>query len=118
PPEPPVLLRQQALGLLHPDDPLRRDAERARAPLRAQPLQRAAGRGGDPSPPAALHRPADGQAARRLPLRDAARAPPPARHRVVGVALQPGRPAALLSAERRRVGRRALARYGFVPRPL
>ncbi len=118
PSQAPVVLRHQALELLHPDGAAGRDQERARAPLRPPRLPGAAGRRGDPPAPRALQRAADGEVAGRLPGRapplDAARD----RHRVVDVAAQPRRPAALLPAERRRLGRHALARHRHLPRAL
>ncbi len=75
-------------------------------------------RRGDPPPPGALHRPAHGEAAGRLHRRPAARARPRHRHDLVGLARRRGRPAALHPAERRRLGRRALARHRHLPRPL
>ena len=68
--------------------------------------------------PRALQRPAHGQAPGRLSRRDAARAPARDRHRRLDVALEPGRPAALLPAERLGLGRHALARHGVLPRAL
>ena len=72
----------------------------------------------DPPPPGALHRPADGEAAGRLHRRPPARDRPRHRHHLVGVARLGDRPAPLHAAERRRLGRRALARHRHVPRAL
>ena len=68
--------------------------------------------------PGPLHRAADGEAARRLHRRSPARDRPRDRHDLVGLARLRNRPAALHAAERGRLGRRALARHGDLPRPL
>ena len=70
------------------------------------------------SPPRPLHRAADGEAARRLHGRPPPRDRPRDRHDLVGLARLRYRPAALHAAERGRLGRRALARHGDLPRPL
>ena len=72
PPAAPVVLRRQALELLHPDRAGRGDAARARGAL-PQGLRDPPGRRGDPAPPALYTGPADGQAAGRLHRRPAAR---------------------------------------------
>ena len=114
-PEAPVVLRDQALGLLHPGAAERGDASLARAALRSQRLRGRPGRRRDPAPPRALHRAAHGQVAGALPRRPAARARPRDRHRGLDVAAPARRPAALLPAERRRLGRLALARHRHLP---
>ena len=66
---------------------------------------------GNPDEPRPLPGPADGEAAGRPARRDAAQARPRHRHRRLGLALRPGRPAPLLAAQRLRLGRHALARH-------
>ena len=109
---------KQALVVLRPD----RRRTSGRRP-RSSAIYRsgcagAAGRAGDPRASGALRRPAHGQAADRAPRRPAA---PDRRgdhdHRL-GVDRVALRAAALLPAERRRLGRHALARHGDVPRTL
>ena len=63
------------------------------------------GAGGDPDEPGPLRRPADGEAAGRAAGEDAAVARPLRRHRGLGLALRRGGAAALLAAQRRRLGR-------------
>ena len=101
-----------------PGTPGRRDRARARAPLRLERVRREARRRRDPQAPRALHGRPPGEVAGRLHRRAPAPARPRHRHDRVGVARQHGRAAALLSAERRRLGRHALARHGDVARPL
>ena len=117
PQEPPVLLRRQALAVLHSDDARRGHAALAREPLPQGLPDPARGRC-DPSPPRAPHRPADGQAACGLHRRPAAGARPRRRHAGVGVALERVRAAPVHAAERLGLGRRALARHRHLPRPL
>src|SRR5215204_6549761 len=116
PPESPVVLRPQALELLHPDDAAAGNAEGPRAALRERPLRGQARRRGDPQAPAPLRRPADGQVADRLHGRPASRRRTRNRYPIVDVAVRQRRPAAVLPAERVRVERRALARHGQLPR--
>ena len=118
PPEAPVVLCDEALGLLRPGAAERGHPALARAPLRPQRLRDRAGRRRDPAPPRALHRAAHGQVAGALPRRPVARARPRDRHRSLDLAAPARRPAALLPAERRRLGRLALARHGHLPRAL
>ena len=109
-----VLLRRQALALLHPDR-AGRGAPLARGDV-PQGLRDPSRRRGDPRHPAA-HGPADGEAGRvhgGAPAGDRARD----RHDVVGLARVRQRPAPLHAPERRRLGRRALARHRHLPRPL
>ncbi len=113
PPAPPVLLRQQALGLLRPDAARQRHLGRAAGALR-EPRD-PAGRRGDPDAPRLLHRPAHGQAARRLQRRPAAHAGRVHQQLDLVVARPVRRPAALLPARRRRLGLHALAEHGDVP---
>ena len=100
--------------------PVPPDAATRRGLGRALPrgLRGAARARGDPPPPRAVHRPAHGQAARRLHRRAAARARPRGRHDAWVWLADGAGPAPLHPAERRRLGRRALARHGHVPRPL
>ncbi len=117
PPEAPLVLRHQALELLHSD---RRRPQLAGtgAALRRQPLAIRPGRRGDPHASAPLQRAAHGQAARRLPRRDAAcdgsAASTPKRGR--GSRTRPAN-----SSSTRRTspaGTTPLARHRLVPRPL
>ena len=105
-------------GYFVPVPPSAGDASLARAALRPQRLRGRPGRRRDPAPPRALHRAAHGQVAGALPRRPAARARPRDRHRGLDLAAPARRPAALLPAERRRLGRLALARHGHLPRTL
>ena len=73
---------------------------------------------GDPQASRALRRRAAGEVAGRLHRRAAAPHRPADRHDSVVVARLDGRTAALLSAERRRLGRHALARHRDLARPL
>ena len=118
PPPAPLVLREQALGLLHPGAAEDRDETVAERIYVRSGYKVAAGRRGDPAPPRALHRPAHGEAAGGLPRRPPARPRSRRRHRGLDVAPQPRGTAALLPAERGRLGRHALARHGHVPRPL
>ena len=118
PPEAPVVLCDEALGLLRPGAAERGHAAVARAALRPQRLRDRPGRRRDPAPPRALHRAAHGQVAGALPRRPVARARPRDRHRGLDVAAPARGPAALLPAERRRLGRLTLARHGHLPRAL
>ena len=81
-------------------------------------LRGEAGRSGDPPPPRPLPRAADGEAAGRLHRR----APAPDRRRdhddELGLDRPAVGPAALLPAERRRLGLHPLAQHRHVPRPL
>ena len=117
PPAARVLLRRQALALLHPGRARRGDASLARGDL-PQGLRDPPGRGGDPPPPRAAQGPADGEAAGRLHGGPAARDRPRDRHDVLGLARVGDGPAPVHAAERRRLGRRALARHRHLPRPL
>src|SRR5215204_960743 len=76
-PLPPILLREQALELFHPDPAIYEDARCPGAPLREEPPRDTADRRCNPPPPAALQRRADDEAARRLHRR----APPRSRAR-------------------------------------
>ena len=115
---PPVLLRAEDVELLRPDGAGRGDAERAPAAVRQEQVRGAAGGRGDPPSSRAVRGAADGEVAR--PLHGGAPAParPPDRHLRLDVARRDGRPAAVLSAERRGLGRHALARHRAVARPL
>ena len=117
-PGPQDVLHPQALGLLHPGARRRRDAGGARSALRAVGLLDEAGSVGDPQAPSALRGAADGEAAGRLPRRDAADPRRPHLDRGLGLAVDPGGPAAVLPAERVGLERRPLARHVDVPRPL
>ena len=77
----------------------------------------AAGRG-VPDAPAHLHGAAHRQAADRADRRDAPRDRPLHRHGRVGVGVEPRRPDAVLPAERRRLGRDAVAEHRHVVSPL
>ena len=68
--------------------------------------------------PPLYQRPAHGEAAGRVPRRAAARHEARRRHRLVDVDSRPDAPAPLLPAERRRLGRRPLARHGHLARAL
>ena len=116
-PEARRVLRRQAVGLLRPGSARCEDARRAGRHLHAR-LRGGAGARGDSSAPGAVHRPAHGEVACRLHRRPPARARPRGRHHGMGLAGRGSGPAALLSAERGRVGRLALARHEYVPRPL
>ena len=75
-------------------------------------------RRGDPHAPGALRRAAAGEVAGRLQRRASPPDPARDRHDRLDLARLDGRPAALLPAERRRLGRHALARHGDLARPL
>ena len=94
----------------------------AGAPTRAPPRRSTSPRGKQIRPlveamlmhPLVLRRPADGQAADRSDRRDAARHRPLHRHRRLGLGVEPDRADAVLPAERRRLGRHALAQHGHL----
>ena len=88
-----------------------------RAPLREERLRRSPGGRGDPHAPDLLPRPGDGEAAGRLYRRPAAVSSARRAERLV-VDVRPRRATALPASERRRVGRRPLARHLDVSRPL
>src|SRR5581483_10959082 len=90
----------------------------ARAALQVLEVRGAPGRHRDPAPPRALQRPPSREAAGRLQRRPAAPHPARDRHHGVDVARLDGRAAALLPAERRRLGRHPLARHGDLARAL
>ena len=113
-----LVLREEAVELLHPDASVGVHSVGAHPPVQALRLQGEAGRRGDTQAPAALHGPADDEAADRPGRRDAPRARSPRRHGGLVVALLARRPASLLPAERRRLERRSLARHLQLPRPL
>ena len=73
--EPPVVLRREAVVLLHPGAAGSQDPPRAAVAVRARALRGAPGGGGDPAPPGSLRGAAHGEAAGRLPRRPAARHP-------------------------------------------
>ena len=97
------------------DDETQAALEDALRPVR---LLDEAGAGGDPQAPPPLRGTAHGEAAGRLPRRHAADARRPHLDRGLGLALDPGGPAALLPAERLGLERRPLARHLHVPRAL
>ncbi len=115
-PAAPVVLRHEALELLRPDAARRGHELGAAGAVRE--AARPAGRRGDPAPPGLLRGAADGEAAGRLQRGSAACDRPADRHVDLVVARPAGRPAALLPAGRRRLGRHALARHRDVPRAL
>ena len=95
-----------------------RDAARARAALRLERARQSARRRRDPQASRSLR---GGRLVKSPAVYTAGllAAPRPAdRHDVVVVARRDGRPAALLPAERGRLGRHPLARHGHVARPL
>ena len=119
PPEARVVLRPQAVELLHPG--------RARRGRRSARSKRAYTAGGfqirpvldiDPQASGAARRAAHGEAADRPHRRPAAPDRRRRHDRRVGVDRRARRAAALLPAERRRLGRLPLARHRDVPRPL
>ena len=117
-PVPPLVLRAQAVVVLHPEPAERRDAGRARVALRLQrPLDRR-GRRGDPHAPRPLPRRAARQAAGRLQRRPAARDGSDDHDRRVGLARRHVRADALLSAERLGLERPRVARHVDALRPL
>src|SRR4029079_6420229 len=113
-----VVLRHKARALLHPAAAQGGDEALARAPVRQEWLRDRPGGRRDPAPPGALHGASDGEVAGRLPGRDAARPRPRDRHGGLDLADEPRGTAALLPAERRGLGRHALARHGDLPRAL
>src|SRR5436190_924935 len=106
------------LFTLGADQAAGRDAARPPAALRLDRLRDPPGRRGDPRAPRPLHGAANGQVAGGLHRGPAACAQARDRRRGVDVADEPRRPAALLPAQRRRLGRLALARHRDLPRPL
>ena len=116
--QPPVVLRREAVVVLHPGAARKEDAARAAAPVHTREVQGAARAGGDPEAPELLPRPAHGEAAGRVPRGTAARHAAGRRHRRLGLAVGDDEPAALLPAERRRLGGRPLARHRLLARAL
>ena len=104
-PEPPVVLRREAVVLLHPGSAGPQDPPRAAVAVRARALRGAPGGGGDPAPPRLLRGAAHGEAAGGLPGGPAARLRPLARHRVLDLAVGHDAPAPVRAPERRRAGR-------------
>ncbi|CAA9530805.1 MAG: PROBABLE SIGNAL PEPTIDE PROTEIN, partial [uncultured Solirubrobacteraceae bacterium] len=117
-PVPPVVLRSQAVELLHPHAAEPRDAGRARGGLPQQRLPDPARRRGHPAPPRPLRGPAAGQAAGRLHGWPAACPQPDDHDDRLGVAVPQRRPAAVPPAERQRLERPGLARHGDAARAL
>ena len=110
PPAAPLVLRAQAVVVLHPDSARRQHAGRARGALRSQRLLDPAGRRGDPPAPRLLHRAAR-WSSRRSSTSPGCCAPPAGRSRHdAWVWLAADTPAsALLSAERGGLERPRLA---------
>ena len=117
-PNHPSFFVDEALVLLRPDAAGRGDARARSSGSTADGLRGPAGRRGDPPPSGAATRARGWSSRRRLRRRPAARDRPRHRHRLVDVARARTRAAALQPAERGRLGRRALARHGHLPRPL
>ena len=109
-PQSPLVLRAQALGLFHPRRAEPLDPVQAAEAVHGE-VRGAARRHRDPQAPGALHRAAHGQVSGRLHRRPAARHRARDRPPAVVPAVRPRRPASLLPAERRGLGRDALARH-------
>ena len=90
PPAAPVVLRQQAVGLLRPDAAVAATAGRARRRCTCRAATRSAGRRGDPAAPGPPRRAAHGEAAGRLQRRAAARARSARSTRRMGLAVATG----------------------------
>ncbi len=110
-PAAPLVLRHQAVGLLHPFAARRTDARLAAGPVPLERLLDPRRRRGDPPAPRLLRRPRARHAPRRLQRRPAARRRTPDRHDRVDVAGLLRRAAALLPPQRRRLGLLAVARH-------
>ena len=115
--KPSVVLRPEALERLHRRRARRGDPARARAPLRLERLRRQARRLRDPRAPA-LYAAAAHEVAGRLHGRAAAHGSGAGSTRPPGRGSTDGRTAALLPAERRGLGRHALARHRDMARTL
>ena len=119
-PGPPELLRRASSGATSSRArPTPRPQRALEQPLRLERARRS-GRSSTAilKHPALYDGPPAGEVAGRLHGRPAAPPRPRHRHDGVGVARRDGRAAALLSAERRRLGRHALARHRDLARPL
>ena len=112
-PDHPSFFVQKLWSYFVPTAPDAATAERAPAAVRARASTRS-GRSVEAilRHPGAVRGAADGEVARALHRGAPAPARPPDRHHRLDVARRDGGPAALLSAERRRLGRHALARHG------
>ena len=113
-----ALLRRQAVELLHPDPALRSHPQGARVALPEERLRGAPRGRGDPQAPRLLQGTGAGQAARRPGRGDAQGARARGGHRVVDLGQRPRGNAAVRPAQRRRLGRVAVARHVHVPRAL
>ncbi len=96
-------------GYFIPSEPDEATLASLAGPLRRLRLLDPRGRRGDPPAPRLLRRPRAGHAARRLQRGPAALDRPPDRHDLLGLAVGERRPAAVLPAERLRLGLRRLA---------
>ena len=96
-------------GYFIPSQPSGSDPRLAAGPLPELGLQHPSGRRGDPAAPRLLRRPRAAHAARRLQRRPAALDLPPDRHDRLGMAFCERRPAAVLPAQRLRLGLHPLA---------
>ena len=99
-----VVLREQALGLLHPHSAAGQPPRRAGPPLRVERLAGSSRAGGDPSPFGAVHGPAHGEATGGVPGGHAPRASPPRGRGWLVVAVRGRRSAPLPAAGRVRLG--------------
>ena len=113
-----LVLREQALELLHPGAAVRGRQGQARAALRDERPPDPPGGRGDPLLARVPRGPAHGQAAGRARRGPAARARQADHRRALGLAVRRRRPAPVLPAGRGRLGRQALARHEHDPRAL
>ena len=96
-------------GVLHPQRALGSDPRLAAGPVHQLGLQHPRGRRGDPAAPGLLRRARAADPARRLQRRPPALDLPPDRHDGLGMAVRQRRAAAVLPAQRRRLGLQPLA---------
>ena len=114
----PTFLVEKLWSYFIPTPPTTRTAQALEQAYVERRLRRSARRRGDPAAPAALRGPADGQAAGRVHRRPAAGARPRVDTDAWTWLAERAGPAAVLPAERRGLGRRALARHRHAARPL